>query len=320
LGAIVQAVSGQSYEQYVRQHIFASLDMQHSFVSQEEALQHGMASGHRWWFGFPVAVTLPYNRASLPSGFAISSAEDMAHFLIAQMNGGRYRDISVLSPAGIALMQTEPVPNTYGMGRESVRVNGRTLINHDGGVPNFQASEFFDPAARVGVFVAANVMGALDAFSSPHGSDPLDGVTTRGMAESVLSLATNQPLPAQGPGNGPLYLIFDLVILALTVVLILSLARIPGRHQRLAQRGITRLSGLVRRSVLAAVVHFAWPLLLLYLALKVPVWRVFVMFQPDLSYWLEAVAMIVFLKGLLEIALAWRVFRQTHQSQIQQPV
>jgi CubicO group peptidase (beta-lactamase class C family) len=179
LGLIVQTVSGQSYEEYVKQHIFAPLDMQQSFVSQEEALQNGMASGHHWWFGIPIPVTLPYNRASLPSGFVISSAEDMAHFLIAQMNGGRYRDISLLSPAGIALMQTEPVPNTYGMGWEAVRLNGRTLINHDGGVPNFQASVFFDPAARVGVFVAANVMSALDAFSSPHGSDRLDGITTR---------------------------------------------------------------------------------------------------------------------------------------------
>ena len=50
-----------------------------------------MATGYRWWFGFPVPATLPFSRAKLPAGFIISSAEDMAHFLIAQMNGGRYR-------------------------------------------------------------------------------------------------------------------------------------------------------------------------------------------------------------------------------------
>ena len=169
----MQAVSGQSYEDYVRQHIFAPLDMQNSFVSQDEAIQHGMASGYRWWFGFPVPVTLPYNRANLPAGFIISSAEDMAHFLIAQMNGGRYRDISVLSPEGIALMQTEPPSSAYGLGWEMVQLNGRTLINHDDGAPNFQTSVFFDPQARVGVFIAANVMSALDALSSPPGSDLL---------------------------------------------------------------------------------------------------------------------------------------------------
>lgn len=309
LGLIVQVVSGQSYEEYVKQHIFAPLDMHNSFVSQEEALRHGMATGHRWWFGIPVPATLPYNRASLPAGYIISSAEDMAHFLIAQMNGGRYRDSSVLSPDGIALTHTEPAPNTYAMGWESLRVNGRTLINHDGGVANFQCSVFFDPEARVGVFVAANVMSLLDAFSTPHGSTPLDGITTRGIANSVLSLATGQPLPEQGPGNKRLYLIFDLVLLALTIVLVISLARIPGRYQRIAQRGIARWSALVRHAGLTAGLHFAWPLVLLYLALKVPAWKVIVMFEPGLGYWLEAVAGVLCLKGVLELALARRVLR-----------
>ena len=89
-GLVVQTVSGMSYEDYVKQNIFAPLDMKNSFASQDEALKNGMATGHRWWYGFPVATTFPYNRSELPAGYLISSAEDMAHFLIAEMNGGRY--------------------------------------------------------------------------------------------------------------------------------------------------------------------------------------------------------------------------------------
>jgi hypothetical protein len=33
-----------------------------------------------------------------------------------------------------------------------------------------------------------------------------------------------------------------------------------------------------------------------------------VLYQPDAVIWLESVAALVFLKGLLESALAWRVF------------
>ena len=65
LGVIIQAVSGESYEDYVRAHIFAPLDMRHSYLSQEEAEHHGLATGHRWLFGFPVVVTLPSSRANL---------------------------------------------------------------------------------------------------------------------------------------------------------------------------------------------------------------------------------------------------------------
>jgi Beta-lactamase len=39
LGLIVQRVAGQAYGTYIQQHIFAPLEMQHSFVSQAEAMR-----------------------------------------------------------------------------------------------------------------------------------------------------------------------------------------------------------------------------------------------------------------------------------------
>jgi CubicO group peptidase (beta-lactamase class C family) len=312
LGVLVKEVSGESYEDYVRHHIFAPLEMKNSYVSQDEAMQHGMAIGHTWWFGFPVATTLPYNRSNLPAGFAICSAEDMAHYVIAQMNDGRYRDTSILSPDGIALMHSQPAPSTYGLGWETVQLDGHTLINHDGATGNFQASVFFDPEARVGVFVAANVMNAIDAFSSPPGSSAVDGVSTRAMAESILSLTTKRPLPDQGPGIGLLTIIFDAILFLFTAVLTIMLARIPRRYRRLRQRGIPDRAVFLRRIATIALLHFVWPLLILYIALEMIGWKVqMMMLQPDLGYWLETVAAIIFVKGMIELALAWQVFGLT---------
>ncbi len=311
LGLIVQSASGLSYEEYIRQHIFKPLDMQHSFVSQEEAMQHGMATGYRWWFGFPFPVYFPYNRSELPAGYLISSAEDMANFLVAQMNGGRYRAGAILSPNGIALTHTRSAVGTYCMGWESVVINGRIVITHDGGTANFQSSVFFDPEQRVGVFIAANTMCALDAFSSPPGSGPLDGTTVRAMAQSVLNLATRQPLPNQGRGIRNSYIIFDLIILILTAILIISIMRITRRYKKLKDQGIASQSDFLSRISRIAVLHFTWPLILLYAAFGILLWKVFAMFQPDLVYWLEATAVIIFLKGLLEIFLTWRVYRDT---------
>jgi CubicO group peptidase (beta-lactamase class C family) len=333
-GVIVQAVSGQSYEDYIQQHIFTPLDMRHSYVSQETAVQDGMAKGYRWVFGYPIPVTLPFKRSNLPAGFAISSAEDMAHYLIAQLNGGRYLDSSVLSPEGIALMQAEPPPGTYGLGWESARIDGRRVINFDGATGNFQGSVFIDPESRVGVFVAANAMSALDGLSSSRSSSSLGAssaqdlihsflgrdekkgllvsalITTRGMAHSVLNIATQRPLPSQGPGQRRVALIADLGILLLTGALILSLVRIPEWYGGLAMQGISGPPDLAWRVGLIALLHFAWPLALLYVVLKIPYWIILSLYQPDLVIWLELVAVVVFLKGLLEIALAWQVFSQ----------
>jgi hypothetical protein len=328
-------VSGQSYEEYIRQHLFAPLDMQHSYVSQESAMQDGMAMGHRWWFGFPIPVTLPYKRSNLPAGFAISSAEDMAHYLIAQLNGGRYRNTSVLSPEGIALMQAEPPPGTYGLGWESVRIDGRRLINFDGATGNFQGSVFIDPQERVGVFVAANAMSALDGLSSSRSSSSLGAsstrelirrllgreekkgllvsalITTRGMAHTVLNIASGRPLPAQGLGQRRVALIVFLVVLLLTGALVLSLVRIPEWYGQLALHGIPGPSDLTWRVGWIAILHLIWPLALLYIALRIPYWIILSLYQPDLVIWLESVAALVFLKGILQIALAWRVFWQS---------
>src|SRR5512135_1272311 len=87
-----------------------------------------------------------------------------------------------------------------------------------------------------------------------------------------------------------------------------------------APRGIDSVPGLVWRSSLAAPLHLVLPLLILYLALEVQAWKVTALMVPDLGYWLEAISAVVFLKGLLEIWLIWRVFRQSHQSRILQPV
>jgi hypothetical protein len=258
----------------------------------------------------------------------------MAHFLIAQMNGGRHRDVSVLSPEGLALMQAEPPPGTYGLGWESVPIGGHRLINNDGGTGKYQCSVFIDPEARVGVFVAANVMSALDGLSSSRSYSGLGArsaqeivrrllsgdtsflvsalITTRGMALSVLSIATDRPMPRSGPGQRLVSLIFDLVILGPTGALILSLVRIPDWYGQLAMHGIASWSDLAWRSGLIAILHFTLPLALLYVALKVPYWIIVGLLQPDLVTWLGSMAAVVSLKGLLEIALAWRVFWQIH--------
>jgi CubicO group peptidase (beta-lactamase class C family) len=97
LGLLVQVVSGQSYSAYIQQHIFAPLQMHHSFVSLAQATQHGLATGYRWWFGVPLPASLPYLSDQLPAAFLISSAQDMTHYLIAHLSNGSYQRRSVLA-------------------------------------------------------------------------------------------------------------------------------------------------------------------------------------------------------------------------------
>ena len=227
------------------------------------------------------------------------------------MNEGRYGDTSVISPRGMAAAHVQPSGNAYGMGWELLQRDGHRLFNHDGGTPNFQASLLFDPDARVGVFVAANALNGLDAFSSPSGESWLDGQTLRAMAQVVLSLVTGRPLPDEGPGHRLLTLVFDVVILLLSALVVTSFVRLRGRYRRLAQRGAARSSELAWRAVAVGIVNFLVPVAVLALALWTWVWKALVVqFEPDLAWWLYAVALLLVAKGAIELGLLWRAGRQ----------
>jgi CubicO group peptidase (beta-lactamase class C family) len=108
-GYLVQIISGQSYEDYIREHILVPLDMRHSFLSYEEARADGLSSVYYPFFGIPIVYDDPFARGSAPSARILSSAEDMAHYLIAHLNEGRYGDVSILSADGITKLHTPGV-------------------------------------------------------------------------------------------------------------------------------------------------------------------------------------------------------------------
>jgi CubicO group peptidase (beta-lactamase class C family) len=164
LGLMVQTVSGQSYESYVQEHIFDPLEMRHSFTSQDEAMQDGMATGYVTWFGIHLPKNIPFNRGSMPSGNQICSVEDMAHHLIAQLNDGRYGEVSVLSPEGVAAMHRPAVPTdtpgqSYGMAWYVGAIDGVPAVYHAGDNGNFATYLLMIPEEELGVAVMFNVNG-----------------------------------------------------------------------------------------------------------------------------------------------------------------
>jgi CubicO group peptidase (beta-lactamase class C family) len=170
LGLIVEAASGEPYSDYIQQHIFNPLDMSHSYTSKAIAQQNGLAMGHRYWFGHPFpAPNLSIPPGSLPSGQLISSTEDMAHYLIAYLNGGRYGDRQILSPAGIAEMHRPAAEinemglslGHYGMGWISEGTGESRIVSHSGIVPDFGAFMALVPEQRKGIVLLFNANHAM---------------------------------------------------------------------------------------------------------------------------------------------------------------
>ena len=193
LGLIVEAASGESYAGYIQNHIFDPLEMRHSYTSKEEAKQNGLAMGHRHWFSLPFpAPDLPVPRGSLPSGQLISSAEDMAHYLIAHLNGGRYGEVQILSEAGIEELHRGAVEfqyggvsaGRYGMGWFDIDLGQTKTFSHSGNVPDFSAFMALLPEQKRGVVLLLNA----DPYGLPLITEEV------GMGVTAL-LAGQQPAP-----------------------------------------------------------------------------------------------------------------------------
>src|SRR6266540_417422 len=262
LGLLVQTVSGQSFEDYVQQHIFAPLDMRNAYLSPIEARTHGMATGHRFWFGQPIAFETPYQRAEAPATLVIASAEDIAHFLVAQLGGGRYGNASILSPEGIAAMQQAVVPQGnhdmyWGMGWDVGQLNGIPAVWRWGDGPNVHAKVVLIPAGKWGIVVMEN---AEPLLAKANGDRRIDQT-----AEGVASLLLGRQPPAPNGSGGTLLVFYGLVLgpaLLQLIAMIWALASLRRWWANPARRPHGR-RGIVRHVVAPLVLHGALALVFL---------------------------------------------------------
>jgi CubicO group peptidase (beta-lactamase class C family) len=193
LGLIVEAASGEPYAEYIQEHIFTPLGMGHSYSSKAAAKQDGLARGYRHWFSFPFpAPDLPVPRGSLPSGQLISCAEDMAHYLIAHLNGGRYGQVQIVSAAGADELHRgvaeydygSLAAGRYGMGWFETDLDGIKTFSHGGNVPDFSAFMALLPEQKRGAVVLFN--------ADPYGLPMITEEVGIGLA---AVLAGQQPAP-----------------------------------------------------------------------------------------------------------------------------
>lgn len=167
LGAIIQYVSGQSYEDYIEQHIFAPLHMTHSYTSAEAAKQHDLATGYRYWFGHPLPAThIPRSRGDVAASHLISCAADMGNYLVAHMNGGAFGDTRILSEEGVSQLHTpERKSSNYAMGWVVKRIDSAITLCHSGTGPDFHAGMAIFPEHQRGFALLIN---AENFLSGPY--------------------------------------------------------------------------------------------------------------------------------------------------------
>lgn len=172
LGSIVLKKTGKTYEQYVKEKLFAPLGMHSASVGLEGllatknyALPHEVNARGQW---YTKEITQNYYRLN-PAAGGNASINDMAHWVLAQMG----HNPDVLSPLTLQAIHAKVTKNTpaqshygardgvtdthYGMGWRTFDYRGdKNFLHHGGYVFGSRSEMVFNPELQIGMVILSN--------------------------------------------------------------------------------------------------------------------------------------------------------------------
>jgi CubicO group peptidase (beta-lactamase class C family) len=157
---VVEEVSGLPFDRYVADHILRPLGMTRSGYLLSPPLPDGLASGYRNEDGEQVPQPVDYDN-DYPGGSIVSTATDVAKFMLAHLGDGCYRDECILRPETMAEMHRRRADTpyegqavTYGF-TEGTK-DGRRLLGHSGAIRGFGTIMDLLPEHDIGYFFSFN--------------------------------------------------------------------------------------------------------------------------------------------------------------------
>jgi len=165
-GYIVEKVSGMPFENYVEENIFKPLDMLYSTFRQPlpSQLEDNMSAGYTYEKGVYKAEDFEYINGLAPAGSMSTTATDMAKFMIAHLQYGKYGENRILKEETAKLMHTQLFThdsrvdgNAYGFWERNL--NNLRTIGHGGDTVWFHALLVLVPEQNLGFFVSYNSGG-----------------------------------------------------------------------------------------------------------------------------------------------------------------
>lgn len=172
LGHLIEQASGQPWDVFVSQRILQPLGMTSTVIGNETLQQHDDFA-HAYVKKDEQFTLVPDRslKAIAAAGGIVSSANDMAKWMLFQLNQGRVGDQELISPFGFHLMHTPHFVmsgassryiqlGSYGLGWMIDSYRGHYRVHHAGNTIAFSADVALLPQDGIGVTVLTNEPGS----------------------------------------------------------------------------------------------------------------------------------------------------------------
>ena len=160
VGYLVERASGLSFADYLQKNVFDPLEMRHSRFYLRVPLDPDLAVSYRWKGGR--YQPMGYDHTLLgPAAELNTTARDIANFMIAHLQDGRFGAARILDGATERLMQktqftVHPGVPGWCYGFSESFVNGQRAVGHGGDWRGFKSQLLLFPEPGFGVFVSLN--------------------------------------------------------------------------------------------------------------------------------------------------------------------
>lgn len=198
LGYLVERLSNTPFVEYIDQNILQPLQMRRSTFLQPPPpeLAKDLAVGYQYRSGKFKPVPFLYLNIA-PAASLSATATDMANFMIAQLQGGRYGDRDILQPETVRLMHEQHFthhPKLPGIGysfRERLENNIR-MVGHLGSLRGYSSSLTLMPDRNIGIFIATNSFNGIQGKLLPQFLDRYFPVANESPSIEPLKLSNAQ--------------------------------------------------------------------------------------------------------------------------------
>jgi CubicO group peptidase (beta-lactamase class C family) len=165
LGQLVEDVTGQPLDRYLREQVFAPLGMEHTDLVRSERVRSRLATG----YVLRARGLKPVADREVPTpggGAAYATTADLARYVAALLGGGSGEHGAVLKPDTLGSMfqphfQPDPRVPGMGLGFELGEESGHATVAKTGILSGFHSAMVLAPDAGIGVVVLTNT-GGLD--------------------------------------------------------------------------------------------------------------------------------------------------------------
>ena len=173
-GELIEAVSGQTWEEFITSRILAKIGMTQSNVSHADMSGPDVATTHAEVDGVVRPIAPFTGESTNPAGGINATADDMAKWMIVQLDSGKlaggarlftpsttrelWRVVTPLTanPPPAELAWTSANFRGYALGVNVTEYQGRKVLTHTGGLPGYVSQVTMLPDLRLGIAVLTN--------------------------------------------------------------------------------------------------------------------------------------------------------------------